>query len=167
MRRPSATPLQRSVRSYKAPQPDYNGSVCAYRSDKQPLRFVDPEILANAFLHTETRKVDKSGCINFMNKKYEVGLSFIGRKVDVVYDPKDISELTIEYEGYTPWKAKELQISEHVGKRQALPSSLQVQAAQSSRLLTAAEKMKEQRLAQQIPAISFRTVSKEEKNHHV
>ena len=64
-----------------------------------------------------------------MNKKYEVGLSFIGRKVDVVYDPKDISELTIEYEGYTPWKAKELQISEHVGKRQALPSSLQVQAA--------------------------------------
>ncbi|MFC5406576.1 DDE-type integrase/transposase/recombinase [Cohnella soli] len=31
-----------------------------YRGDKKPLRFVDPEALATAFLHCETRKVDKS-----------------------------------------------------------------------------------------------------------
>ncbi|MFC5702311.1 AAA family ATPase [Cohnella faecalis] len=67
-----------------------------FRGDKKPLRFIDPEVLANAFLHCETRKVDKSGCISFMDRKYEVGLKFIGCTVDVVYDPADTTELTIE-----------------------------------------------------------------------
>ncbi|NHC21547.1 Mu transposase C-terminal domain-containing protein, partial [Bacillus sp. MM2020_4] len=84
----------------------------AFRSDKKALRFIDPDKLTNAFLHCETRKVDKSGCISFMDQKYEVGLSFIGRKVDVVYDPTDLEELTIEYEGHSPWKAKKLVIGE-------------------------------------------------------
>lgn len=48
--------------------------------------------------------MDKSGCISFMDKKYEVGLTFIGRQVDVVYDPSNLEELTIEYEGYSQWK---------------------------------------------------------------
>jgi putative transposase len=49
-----------------------------FRSDKKALRFVDPELLSNAFLHCETRKVDKSGCISFMDRKCEVGLPFSG-----------------------------------------------------------------------------------------
>lgn len=40
----------------------------AYRSDKKALRFVDPDELSNAFLHCETRKVDKSGSISFMDR---------------------------------------------------------------------------------------------------
>ncbi|MNC52608.1 hypothetical protein D3C81_1484400 [compost metagenome] len=60
---------------------------------------MDPDTLADAFLHSEKRKVDKSGCISFMNRKYEVGLTVIGCTVEVVYDPADTTELTIEYEG--------------------------------------------------------------------
>ncbi len=135
----------------------------AFRSDKQPLRFVEAEVLTNAFLHSESRKVDKSGCINFMSKKFEVGLSFIGRTVDVVYDPADITELTIEYEGYAPWRARELVIGERAGKRPPLPDHLQKQPAESSRLLDAAKKKKEQRQERQAPAISYRAVRKEEK----
>ncbi|MED4451802.1 Mu transposase C-terminal domain-containing protein, partial [Cytobacillus firmus] len=60
------------------------------------IRFIDQDALSNAFLHCETRKVDKSGCISFMNQKYEVGLAFMGRQVDVVYDPANIEELTID-----------------------------------------------------------------------
>lgn len=52
--------------------------------------------MANAFLHLETRKADKSGCISFQNKKYEAGLPFIGRTVDVVYDPTDTTVLTTD-----------------------------------------------------------------------
>lgn len=95
----------------------------AYRRDRKALRLIDPEALTDAFLHCETRKVDKSGCISFMDQKYEVGLSFIGRQVDVVYDPSDLEELTIEYEGYAPWKAKKLVIGERAGKRPSLSSS--------------------------------------------
>lgn len=135
----------------------------AFRSDKQPLRFVETEVLTNAFLHSEPRKVDKSGCINFMGKKYEVGLSLIGRTVDVVYDPADIVELTIEYEGYAPWRVRELEIGERAGKRPPLPDYLQPQPAESSRLLNAAGEKKRMRQERQIPAISYRAVRKEEK----
>lgn len=133
----------------------------AFKSDSHPLRFVDPEILANAFLHCESRKVDKSGCISFMSKKYEVGLNFIGYRVDVIYDPVDISELTIEYEGYTPWQVKELVIGERVGKRLKLPEHLEVRPADSSRLLSAATSKNIERQIRQNPAISFRCVGKE------
>jgi putative transposase len=134
----------------------------AYRSDRKALRFIDPDTLANAFLHCETRKVDKSGCISFLDQKYEVGLSFIGRQVDVVYDPSDLEELTIEYEGYTPWKARKLVIGERAGKRPEMPSHLQKEKATSSRLLKAAEQKYQERQVEQVPAVTFRAVWKED-----
>jgi len=133
----------------------------AFRTDKKALQFIDPDKLANAFLHCETRKVDKSGCISFMDQKYEVGLSFIGRQVDVVYDPADLEELTIEYEGYSPWRVKKLVIGERSGKRPTLPSHLQTTKADSSRLLKAAEQKHQERKKDQAPAVSFRAVWKE------
>jgi len=137
----------------------------AYRSDKKALKFLDPQTIANAFLHSEERKVDKVGCISFQGEKYEVGLSFIGCKVDVVYDPVDISQLTIEYDGHPSWTAKRLVIGEKSGPRPALPPQLQPQPAQSSRLLVAAAKKNEQRKIDQAPAISYRTVKKDGENH--
>ncbi|WP_027415036.1 DDE-type integrase/transposase/recombinase [Aneurinibacillus terranovensis] len=134
----------------------------AFRSDRKALRFVDPDTLANAFLHCETRKVDKSGCISFMDQKYEVGLSFIGCKVDVVYDPADLEELTIEYEGHSPWKARKLVIGERAGQRPAMPSHLQAQQADRSRLLHAAEQKHQERRKEQVPAVAFRAIWKEE-----
>ena len=132
----------------------------AFRSDKKPLRFLEPEIVANAFLHCEERKVDKAGCISFQGKKYEVGLSFIGCKVDVVYDPADISEVTIEHEGTAPFKAKPLVIGERAGQRPKLPEHLNTVPAESSRLLNAALEKNKQRIQQQTPVVSYRTVRK-------
>jgi hypothetical protein len=40
----------------------------------------------------------------FMGKIYKVGLLFIGRTVQVVYDPADITEVIIEHEGHAPEK---------------------------------------------------------------
>lgn len=132
-----------------------------FRSDPHPLRFVQPDTLADAFLHCEERKVDKAGCISFMNKKYEVGILFIGRTVQVVYDPADITEITIEHEGHSPWTARELVIGERAGKRPSLPEHMQLQPTNASRLLRGAEKQHEKRQQQQTPAISFRAVRKE------
>ncbi len=132
----------------------------AYRSDKKALKFLDPATIANAFLHAETRKVDKAGCISFASKKYEVGLNFIGCKITVVYDPASIDEITIEYEGHAPFKARELIIGERSGNRPKLPEHLQPQPADSSRLLNAAAKKNKQRKADQAPAVSYRAVQK-------
>lgn len=139
----------------------------AFRRDRKQLRFVDAEILSNAFLHSEDRKVDKAGCINFKGKKYEVGLSFIGRIVQVVYDPADIQELTIEYDGHPPFSVRELVIGEQSGKRPTLPNHLLPEPAGTSRLLRGAKQKQEERKQQQIPAISYRTTRKEAAPDHV
>ena len=145
------------------PHAAFEGKVSpetAFRSDRKALRFVEAQTLTNAFLHAETRKVDKSGCISFMNQKYEVGLTFIGCQVDVIYDPADVSQVTIEYKDHQPWIAKPLVIGEQTGKRPKLPEHISKIPVDHSRLLDAAAKQHEQRKEQQTPAISFRTVVK-------
>lgn len=96
-----------------------------------------------------------------MDQRYEVGLSFIGHNVDVIYDPADMSELVIESEGHKPWKARPLVIGERTGKRPKLPEHMSTQPAESSRLLTAAEQKHKLRNQQQAPAVSYRAVWKE------
>jgi hypothetical protein len=133
----------------------------AYQSDKHPLKYIDPETLASAFMHCEERKVDKSGCISFGGHKYEVGLTFIGCKVSVIYDPADTSELTIEYEGHEPFRVRQIVIGEHSGKRPRLPEHLLPEPADSSRLLSAAAKKNYERKKSPIPVVSYRKVRKE------
>jgi hypothetical protein len=133
----------------------------AFQNDPKALRFVTADLLANAFLHVETRKVDKSGCISFMNRKYEVGVKFLGNQVDVVYDPADISEITVEYEGYKPWQARPLIIGTNTGGRPKLPEHLGQVPADSARLLQVAEQKHGKRRVQQAPAVSYRNAPKE------
>jgi len=137
----------------------------AYRSDKKALKFLAPEIITSAFLHCEERKVDKAGCISFEGKKYEVGLTFIGCKVKVIYDPVDTTELSIEYVGHEAIKARQLVIGERSAVRPKLPEHLQPHPAESSRLLNAAGKKNKQRKEDQAPAVSYRTVWKEGPDH--
>ena len=132
----------------------------AYRIDIKPIKYLDPDVITNAFLHCEERKVDKAGCISFEGVKYEVGLSFIGCKVDVIYDPSDISEVTIEYEGHVPFRVKKLVIGERAGKRPQLPEHLLPVKVEESRLLKQAHKQNEKRNKIQVPAVSYRGIGK-------
>jgi len=111
----------------------------AYKTAKAPLRFVEPEIVASAFLRVEQRKVDKSGCISFGGKRYEVGILLIGRTVDVVYDVNDTETLTVEYAG-TSLRVQELKIGEHTGPCPKLPKSMLPALPDTSRLLDEKEK---------------------------
>jgi hypothetical protein len=130
-----------------------------FNADPTPLRFVDPEIVADAFLHYAERKVDKAGCISFSGKKYEVGLKYMGFKVGVVYDPLDISEITIEYKGDNPFKAREQVIGANTGKRPKMPDTLMTVKPESSRLLAGARKLSAKRRASQNMILSFRKTS--------
>ena len=116
----------------------------AYRSSNSPLRFVPPETVASAFMRVEQRKVDKSGCINFSGKKYEVSALLVGRTVTVAYDPNDIETLTVEHDGKS-YRAEELKIGEHTGPRPKLPRSMLSAVPQTSRLLDEKEKRYESR----------------------
>ncbi len=87
----------------------------AFKSDKRALKFVDSAILTEAFLHAETRQVDKTGCINFGGKKYDVGVKLIGRKVDVYYDPTWTDEVEIHHKDFKSFKVKVMIIAENCG----------------------------------------------------
>jgi transposase InsO family protein len=116
----------------------------AYKNSKSPLRFVSPETVASAFMRVEQRKADKSGCINFGGKKYEVGILLIGRTVDVVYDANDIQTMTVEYDGKSQ-RVNELKIGEHTGPRPKLPKSMLKALPGTSRLLDAKSKQHAQK----------------------
>ena len=127
-----------------------------FNADPTPLKFVSPEIIADAFLHYEDRKVDKTGCISFSCKKYEVGLKYMGFTVGVVYDPLDITEITVEYKEDEPFKVKELVIGTNTGERPKMPETLNKVKPDSSRLLAGAKKATEKRRASQKMILSFR-----------
>lgn len=132
----------------------------AFRSDTKSLKYLDLAEVAQAFLHLVTRKVDKSGCISFQGEKYEVGMLFIGCQVDVVYDPSNTNELTIEHEGHPSFTAKKLKIGPHTGKRPKLPKHLTPIEADHSRLLEAAKDQQTTKQKRMVQAVSYRSLTK-------
>jgi len=133
----------------------------AYKSSKTPLRFMSAETVANAFLHSEKRKVDKSGCISFNNKKYEVGVIYIGKTVDVVFDSLDTSVLTIEDKHInTSFQVKELVIGAHTGPRPKLPDFMTQSEPETSRLLDGKAKHYSKRYLSDKRAISYAQINK-------
>ena len=79
----------------------------------------------------------------------------IHRTVDVVYDPADISVLTIELEGFPSCSARPLVITSHSAKRPKLPEHFEKTEPSSSRLLGAAAKKNGEREQIRRTAISF------------
>ena len=79
----------------------------------------------------------------------------IYNKVDVVYDPADISVLTIECKGFPACKATPLVIQPYSAKRPKMPEHLEKTEPSESRLLRAAEKKNEGREQSHHTALSF------------
>lgn len=133
----------------------------AFKSDSMPLRYPDEAILATAFLHCETRKVNKSGCISFMGKDYDVGVAYAGQQVDVVYDPQNISKVRIEAKDHEPFYAEPAKVGTHVAKKPKRKDIKPVQA-DSSRLLDAVSKSADEKERRNI--ISYSQVLEETEN---
>ncbi len=129
----------------------------AYRSDPQAIRWAEPDTLTHAFQYAKTAKVNKVGCISFRGTPYEVGVDWAGQSVTVVYDPGDVSTVTIEVPGTPSWTARPLVIGEYTGQRGAARAKCQP-APDHSRLLAAAQKRQAQRQARQAPALAYRQV---------
>lgn len=108
----------------------------AFKCDSMPLRYPDEAVFANAFLHCETRKVNKSGCISFMGKDYDVGVLYAGQKVDVIYEPQDISRIKIEAKDHEPFYAEQIKVGTHVAAKPKR-SDIEKIPAETSRLLDA------------------------------
>ena len=126
----------------------------AFKSDSMPQRFIDNAIMATAFLHCEPRKADKSGCISFNGKKYDLGAAFAGRQVDVVYSPQNTETLTIEAPGTAPFQVRQLVIGERVAPRPKRADVDRV-SVDHSRLLDAVSETHAEKAQQKSRAISY------------
>jgi transposase InsO family protein len=111
--------------------------AAAFGIDSKPLKFVAAEKLRDAFLHSETRKVDKTGCISFGGSLYEVGLAYIGKRVEIRFDITWTDEVLIAYGKSDAFIAHKLVIGENCGVSREIPEHMRTSPPQTSRLLDA------------------------------
>jgi len=69
--------------------------------------------LAEAFRWSEHRTVSKTGLVSLHGNRYQVDPSLVGRKVELVFDPFDLSFLRVRSDGADAGTALPFQISRH------------------------------------------------------
>lgn len=128
-----------------------------WNRDNRPLCFIDAGVVAEAFRYHETRIVDKGGLISFKGQKYEVKPSLIGAEVEISYDPKNDTEITVRYKDTDPFTVQPVKIGEYCKQTPAVPVSLSSET-DHSRMLTALEKIHQKNQENMKTAIDFSNV---------
>ena len=128
----------------------------AYTEDSAKVRYVSSIECRDAFLWEEQRTVDKSGCIKLAGVLFDVGTAFIRRRVDIRYDPFDISVIEVWHDGKFQRKAEKLHISEFNSKPTGV-SATTLSKPTHSRLLKIYEEKNKKREKQRNGALAFRS----------
>lgn len=132
-----------------------------WNRDSRQLVYLDASRVGEAFLHHETRMVDKGGCITFKNQLYEVSAALIGAQVMISYDPMAPESLLVHYKDLEPIKAFPVKIGAFCDRKPELPLAMQPEEPETSRFLDVLEKQHENRRARMTNAISFGTYRKD------
>jgi putative transposase len=127
----------------------------AYASNQKKVRFATPEECRDAFLWEDTRKVDSTGCFKLQGIEYEAGIEYIGKKVDVRYDPFDLKLLEIWYSGECRKTTSPLKVGEYCPGVEKVAA---VKPATHSRLLKIYAAENEKREKRQTGALTFRSM---------
>ncbi len=73
-----------------------------------------PQQLREAFLWSEHRGVTKTATVSLHSNTYEVDAALIGRRVELVFDPFDLTDITVRYAGRDMGTAVPHHIGRHV-----------------------------------------------------
>ena len=132
-----------------------------WNRDSRALKFLDSRVVAEAFLHHETREIDKSGCLSFDGRKYDISISLAGKTVEIAYDPMAPETIIVTCEGAAPITARPLAIPEFCDKSPVRPSCMQEEKPETSRFLDGLKKQAEKAREHRMSAISFAGFGKE------
>jgi putative transposase len=77
-----------------------------------PIPLPAPETLTEAFLWEEHRRVTKTATVSLHGNRYELDPSLVGRKVESIFDPFDLTRIEVRLAG-TPMG---LAIPHHIGR---------------------------------------------------
>lgn len=132
-----------------------------WNRDTRKLTFIDVGTVAEAFMHHETRQIDKAGCFSFDGRMYEASTALAGAEVEIIYDPLHTEEIEVHYQGIAPIKAKRVSISSFADKKPPVPIGMTEQLPETSRLLNALEKKYKEDNGLLADAISFAEYGRE------
>ncbi|MCL1855805.1 MAG: DDE-type integrase/transposase/recombinase [Clostridia bacterium] len=133
--------------------------MACFQRDEKSVRFATPEECYDAFLHEETRMVDKTGCFSLQGVTYEAGASFIRKKVDVRFDPFDLTVVEVWHGGAKQMDAKMLVVGEFTQTKHPEKAAVEIGR---SRLLDAYAAANEKRRKNAAGVLTFS--AKEDKN---
>ena len=83
------------------------------RFDGAALRRPTQTELHEAFLWSETRTVTRVGTVSLHSNDYEVDQALAGRRVELVFDPFDLTDIDVRYDGRAMGKAVPHRVGRH------------------------------------------------------
>jgi putative transposase len=78
-----------------------------------PPRAADPVLMAQAFRWSAIRMVAKTATVSLAGNRYQVDPALVGRRIELRYDPEDLTSLTVFVEGAAAGVATPLVIGHH------------------------------------------------------
>jgi len=85
-----------------------------------PTREVEPSLLREAFRSAVLRRVSRTASVSFAGQRYAVDPALVGRRVELRFDPNDLTRLDVYWEGRPFGSAIPFVIGRHV-QHQVLP----------------------------------------------
>ena len=89
-----------------------------------PLHAVEPSLLREAFRWSVMRRVTTTASVSLAGNRYSVDEALIGRRVELRFDPEDLTHLDVYWEGHPAGQAIPFILGRHVHRQvpQAQPS---------------------------------------------
>src|SRR5713226_4669481 len=88
-----------------------------------PLHAVEPSLLREAFRWSVLRRVTSTASVSLAGNRYSVDAALIGRRVELRFDPEDLTRLEVYWEGHPAGQAIPFILGRHVHRQvpQAFP----------------------------------------------
>lgn len=77
------------------------------------VRYPSPAELHEAFLWSEHRSVTKTATVSLFSNSYQVDAALVGRKVELVFDPFDLTQIEVRWSGRPMGTAVPVTIGRH------------------------------------------------------
>ena len=133
--------------------------------DTRGLVFMDVSVVAEAFLHHETRRIDEAGCFSLRGSRYEASAALANMEAEIAYDPMDMETVAVRCRGTEALLAHRMEIGAFSSKVPPVPMGKTGGVQETSRLLDALEKKYKEDHGQMARALSFGEYGKEAGRH--
>ncbi|KAI4445952.1 hypothetical protein C823_000469 [Eubacterium plexicaudatum ASF492] len=118
-------------------------------------------VVADAFLHRETRKIDEAGCFSFEGARYEASAALANLEAEIAYDPMNTQTIMVYCKGTESVAAHRIEIGAYASKVPPVPMGMTGSIPETSRLLDALEKKYREDHRQMAQVLSFEDYGKE------